>query len=627
MGAGRLDVMDTTTADPLIGQLLDGRYRIDTRVARGGMATVYTGFDTRLDRVVAIKVMHSALAEDDEFVERFRREAKSAARLSHPNVVGIYDQGEDAGRVYLVMEYVDGQTLRALLRERGRLTPGEALSVLEGLLAALAAAHAAGIVHRDVKPENILIDEAGHIDVADFGLARAIEATSHTVADGRLIGTVAYLAPEQVESGAADARTDIYAAGVVLFEALTGGPPYTGDTPLAVAYRHVNEDVPAPSAVLPGLPPSLDDLVLRATRRDPDERPQDATGFLADVRRARAELGPSADTSVITLDDAPTLITTLPRKAAAKTADAKPGADTPAPPRRRRRSLIVALVMGLILGTAGVVGWYLGSGRYVDTPAFVNVNRQEALALAGQYGLDVEFGDTVFSETVKADMVAEQSPDVGDRVRRGGTVTLHLSKGPERLAVPNVLKKSRAQATDAITAAGLKVGQVKEAFSFDVAKGAVISTDPKAGTTLKRDTAVGLVVSKGPEQTKVPQVVGRNRADAEQLLTTAGLTPKVTEVFHDEKPVGEVIAQSVEAGKQVAKRTTVEITVSKGPELVEVPNVEGRRQTDARRILENAGFVAEFRNFPGRQGRTVIDQDPNPGEMARPGSTVICYMF
>ncbi|NKY15262.1 protein kinase domain-containing protein, partial [Streptomyces somaliensis] len=280
--------MDTTLHDPLVGRLLDGRYRVDARIAVGGMATVYRAVDTRLDRDLALKVMHPSLAADASFVERFIREAKSVARLSHPNVVGVFDQGEDGPYVYLAMEYVAGCTLRDVLRERGALSPRAALDVLEPVLAALGAAHRAGFVHRDMKPENVLVGDDGWVKVADFGLVRAVGTATHTT--GAVLGTVSYLAPEQIEHGTADTRTDVYACGVVLYEMLTGAKPHGGDTPAQVLFRHLNDDVPAPSAAFPGLAPELDALVAAATARDAAARPDDAVALLSRVRAARAAL-------------------------------------------------------------------------------------------------------------------------------------------------------------------------------------------------------------------------------------------------------------------------------------------------------------------------------------------------
>ena len=287
--------MDQTLARPPVGRVLDGRYRVESLIATGGMATVYLGTDTRLDRTVALKVMHAELANDEDFVRRFVGEARSVARLSHPNVVAVYDQGADGRTLYLAMEYVPGRTLRDLMNERGRLSPRDALDIMDGILGGLAAAHAAGIAHRDVKPENVLLTSGHSVKVADFGLARTMAGTSHTKT-GLLIGTAAYLAPEQVSRGTADARTDVYAAGIMLFEMLTGAQPHTADTPLAVAYKHVNEVVPAPSRFAPGITPSLDALVTRATSRDPDLRPVDAGQFLraaSEVRRGLPPGGPA----------------------------------------------------------------------------------------------------------------------------------------------------------------------------------------------------------------------------------------------------------------------------------------------------------------------------------------------
>ena len=284
----------TRVADALVGRVIDGRYRVERRLARGGMATVYEALDMRLDRTVALKIMHPGLAEDANFVSRFVREAKSAARLTDPHVVAVFDQGEDGDVVYLAMEYVPGRTVRDVLKEHGRLSPEQALTIMDPVLQALEAAHRAGFVHRDVKPENVLLTDDGRVKVADFGLARAISAATSTAAtQGMLIGTVAYLSPEQVERGIADARSDVYGAGILLYEMLTGAVPFAGETPLAVAYQHVNAAVPTPSTVRPGISPAVDGIVARATARDAGDRYQDAAGFLDDVRDLRRTLPPA----------------------------------------------------------------------------------------------------------------------------------------------------------------------------------------------------------------------------------------------------------------------------------------------------------------------------------------------
>src|SRR5947209_6295638 len=300
--------MDTTLSDPMVDRLIDGRYAVHHRIARGGMASVYLATDTRLDRRVAVKVMHPGYADDPDFVARFNREARAAAGLNSPDVVSVYDQGTDDGHPFLVMEHVPGATLRTVLRERGRLSPAEALAVMDHVLAALAVAHTAGLVHRDVKPENVLVTPDGRVKVADFGLARAAAGSTITANDSTLLGTAAYLAPEQVRDGSSDARTDVYAAGVMLFKLLTGAPPFSGDSAVSVAYRHVNEDVPEPSSRVTGIPPELDALVLAATARDPFDRPADARALHASLESVRDRLGLHA--AVPTANEVPPRTTT-----------------------------------------------------------------------------------------------------------------------------------------------------------------------------------------------------------------------------------------------------------------------------------------------------------------------------
>ncbi|MDQ1494228.1 MAG: eukaryotic-like serine/threonine-protein kinase, partial [Actinomycetota bacterium] len=434
--------MDATVSDSLIGRVLDGRYRVEARIARGGMATVYRALDTRLDRVVALKVMHQVFAEDDEFVARFIREAKSAARLSHPNVVAVFDQGEDGGQVFLAMEYVHGRTLRDLIRDRRRLMPQEALSILQPVLAALSAAHAAGLVHRDVKPENVLLADDGRVKVADFGLARAAANRAATSAT-TLIGTVAYLAPEQVTRGVADPRSDVYAAGIMLFEMLTGRPPYDGETAISVAYRHANEDVPPPSSLVPETPPQVDALVARATARDPDQRPHDAGAFLTETVRVRRSLPAlEADaTSPTTLVPRTqhTLVVELPDHDAGYDRPAwnprqqQPPPSAPPPgmveeeyrrPRRRRRGWIALLVILLLAAGAGTAGWYYGIERNTTAPSFYRLTAAQAQAKAASSHVTLVVGASNSSDwnsTVPANQVWDQSPKANTKLHKGDT--------------------------------------------------------------------------------------------------------------------------------------------------------------------------------------------------------------
>ncbi|MEX2290688.1 MAG: Stk1 family PASTA domain-containing Ser/Thr kinase [Mycobacteriales bacterium] len=606
--------------DPLVGRLLDGRYRLDRGIARGGMATVYQATDLRLDRTVAVKVMRAALAEDADFVERFAGEARAAARLSSPEVVAVFDQGTDAetGTAYLVMEYVAGRTLRDEVRDRGPLPPARALDLLEPVLRALAAAHGAGLVHRDVKPENVLLGDDGRVKVADFGLARAIQSSNLTATTGLLIGTVAYLAPEQVEHGRADTRTDVYAAGILLFELLTGVPPYSSDSPMSVAYRHVHEDVPPPSQLVEGIAPELDELVLGATRRDPAARPPDAGAFLAGLRAVRAGLGPAPDAPVTRRDSHPTLV--VPRESlVAPTAE-------PAAARRRRRPapwLLWSLLAALLLAAGLTGGWYLTSGRYTTTPDVVGLTKVEATRTLTDAGFEVDFLPSAHDEQVAAQRIISQQPEPSGRILPGATVTLLNSLGPDRREVPELIGLPQADAVAALEKVGLAVGGVTEAFSPRAA-GTVIDSSPKKGEALRPGSKVALVVSKGREMLAVPDVKGQQRGAAEKALSEAGFAAAVTEVFSDTFKKGVVVAQDPASGR-APRDSRVALQVSKGPELITVPDVIGKKRKDAQQQLEALGLKVQVRAIPGPG--TVRSTDPEPGSKVRKGSTVTLYVF
>ncbi|MBA2948605.1 Stk1 family PASTA domain-containing Ser/Thr kinase [Streptomyces himalayensis] len=640
--------MDTTLQDPLVGQMLDGRYRIDARIAVGGMATVYRAVDTRLDRVLALKVMHPALAADVSFVERFIREAKSVARLSHPNVVGVYDQGTDGGYVYLAMEYVAGCTLRDVLRERGALQPRAALDILEPVLAALGAAHRAGFVHRDMKPENVLIGDDGRVKVADFGLVRAVDTVTSTT--GAVLGTVSYLAPEQIEHGTSDPRVDVYACGVVLYEMLTGGKPHSGESPAQVLYQHLNEDVPPPSAAVPGLPYALDELVASATARTPGVRPQDAVALLAAVREARAGLtdeqldavppgarGDGHDGRDISGDRTSVIPRGLSMPRPLPVHDDAPDeavlnrtsrfeSPPPAPPRRPRRdrrgifAVIAAVLLALGLG-AGV--WYINSGQFTKVPPLLAKTEAQARQQLADAGLEVNGVKRRYSDTVTRGTVISTSPEPGARIRHNDGVTLTLSLGPETVKVPDLQGVTLAKAKSALKDAGLEPGMVTRAFSEEVGRGSVISTDPGAGTVRRAGSAVALTVSRG-SPVDVPDVTGESVEDATADLEEEGLKVEIASVrVNSEFDAGTVARQSPAADRQVAEGDTITLTISKGPVMVEVPDVVGDNVDDARQKLEDAGFeVEEDRGLFGFFGDTVRSQSVDGGDEAPKGSTI-----
>jgi beta-lactam-binding protein with PASTA domain/tRNA A-37 threonylcarbamoyl transferase component Bud32 len=612
-------VMETTVSpspgDPgpsLVGRLLDGRYRLDSVIARGGMATVYLAIDTRLDRIVAVKVIHRNLADDPQFVERFTREAKAAAKVAGPEVVSVHDTGTDpdTGLAYLVMEHVRGQNLRQLLLSIGPLSPSRAVAVMEPVLRALASAHAVGMVHRDVKPENVLLGDDGRVKVADFGLARAVESTTITQTTTHLMGSVAYLAPEQVETGTADARSDVYAAGVLLWELLTGAPPHSGDTAISVAHKHVYEDVPPPSTAAGGIPPNLDALVVRATRRDATQRPADAGEFLRDLQAVKATL-PAAAPVTATHDTRTLVVPRIVDK-------------TPAKPRKSRRGLIavVSVVVLALLALGG--GYYVGSFRYTHVPNLTGMSAAQAGAKVKAAGLSFKKVDE-FSETVAAGTEIRQDPPAGKRIRKSGTVTVTYSKGLDRRPVPDVRGKDPGAATALLTGRGLTVSTQPFEYSSTVPEGKVIRTDPAAGAKLKPRTAVKLYVSKGPQPIGVPDLQGKTQAEATSTLEGLGFRVAFTSSFSDKVPQGTVISNQPNSGT-AAKGATVTLNVSKGPDVVTVPDVTNQSPASATAALQAAGFRVKRRDAFFSSGKTVYATDPRAGTKAKRGSTVTIYV-
>ena len=618
--------------ESLLGHVVDGRYRVLSHIADGGMASVYLALDTRLDRDVALKVLRRDLAQDEAFASRFRREARSAARLSHPNVVSVFDQGEDDGHMFLAMEYVPGQTLREVMRAEGPLTPRAALDIMAPVLQALGAAHRAGIIHRDVKPENIILrEDDGTVKVADFGLARAVSTHTTTSQTGVLLGTVAYLSPEQVERGIADARSDVYAAGLILFEMLTGSKAFTGDTPIHIAYQHVHGSVPAPSSRVTSVPPELDGLVALATARDPDQRPSDAGDFLTEVRRSRSMLTPAEldrRPEGARAEAAAASTVAVERTSALPIAD-RPGLDEAAhDDEGRHRHTTAALwrwaaaALGVVIIAALATWWFLaGPGSPTMVPRTTNLTYARALALLQRAHLGADRIDS-FDETIPKGVVMSTDPGAGAKVGRGTDVKITVSKGPERFAVPAVLSKSQAEATDEITAAKLSVGTVSQAFSDTVSQGLVISVDPAPGTPLKRGAQVDIVVSKGRQPIPVTDFTGQPAAQAVDALTKAGLQVDATQQQNsDTVPKGNVIRQSPSGGT-LFKGDQVTLVVSKGPVMVTVPDVEGSQEADATRVLTAAGFKVSVQRFMGGIFGTVRSQSAPAGSQQPKGSTI-----
>ncbi|MEU4543442.1 Stk1 family PASTA domain-containing Ser/Thr kinase [Nonomuraea dietziae] len=639
--------MDTTIADPLVGRLLDGRYRIESRIARGGMATVYLALDIRLDRTVALKVMHRSLAEDPAFVRRFIGEAKSVASLSHPNVVHVFDQGTDGDVVYLSMEYVPGKTLRDVLRARGRLPAREALEIMIPVLAALGAAHQQGMVHRDMKPENVLLTDDGRVKVVDFGLARAIEATNQT-RTGVMIGTIGYMSPEQVMTGGADVRSDVYAAGIMLFELVTGRQPYDGETPMSVAYRHVHDTVPPPSSLVDA-PPLIDTLVAQATAREPDDRPADATAMLVAAVDAHRMLpressppyttgqhyAPSGEHPRSRVAPAnPTLI--APRT---EVLTAPAGPDEP-PARRRgfRPNWFLVTLAALMVVAVGLTGWYFAQTQYVLVPELVGKNVASAKSEATKNGLVVKVAEGQYDEKVGQGKVLSTDPAGRSEVEAGATITIVPSLGAKRVTVPNVEGLDQNDAAVKLSEAGLELGKVTKVANPKVQRGLVTQTRPSIGDKVKEGTSVNLVLSAG---LVMPDVSGMSKDEAAQFLTEQGFQVQVNEVDDDAEPCS-VIAQNPRAKAEVDPGTMTSITVSRcgggwddwfgrnnGQDADDqsdfriVPNVVFKSVQDATTELQQQGYKVKVRNISN--GAQVRFQSPRGGEERPASSTVTIW--
>ncbi len=651
--------------DPIEGRLLDGRYRVGPRIARGGMASVHEARDLRLDRTVAVKLMHPGLGDDDDFAQRFVREARAAARLSHPNVVGVFDQGDDDGAVFLVMELVPGHTLRDVIRKEAPMTPAKALALLEPVISALAHAHRAGLIHRDIKPENVLIADDGRVKVADFGLAKAVSAdTQHTATGGILIGTVSYLAPELVVDGSSDARADVYATGVVLYELLTGQKPHEGESPIQVAYKHVHEDVPAPSAAVPGLPDYVDALVARATARDRDQRPADAGVLLHQAHRVAAALaaGDLADPELAAdlrpwpiaadrtedteqdpfdADEFATLLTPAQAVTHATEAHEHTAVPLPAPapvgdqpvvarrPRRSRRGPLLLLLALLLAVGLGVGAYWFGWARWTQTPSVLGLKETAAVKKLEAAGLSPDVGTPAYSETVPEGEVLSTDPGAGERVLDAGTVTVVISLGKERYEVPKLRGLTEDEAQDAVADRNLEFGESVARYSDTVEEGVVIGSDPGRGTSLKPGTIVDVVVSQGPRPITLRDWTGKDGERAQTWFDAKGLEVDLADpAYSDSVPEGSVVSQTPASGT-LFRGDRVSLVLSRGPELVEVPGGLIASGVDAaRERLESLGFVVEVKESPQHIGLGYVFRvDPKSGSMVPQGSTITLYLI
>ncbi|WP_129669118.1 Stk1 family PASTA domain-containing Ser/Thr kinase [Phytoactinopolyspora endophytica] len=643
--------MDLSVSDAPVGRLLDGRYRVDSPLARGGMATVYKATDTRLDRVVALKVMHAELAADDTFVGRFIDEAKSVARLSDPSIVSVFDQGEDQGAVFLAMEFIEGRTLRDILNERGRIEPDLCLDVIEPVLSALRAAHQAGMVHRDVKPENVLISNDGRVKVADFGLARPVRGPSNTTTRGLLLGTVNYISPEQALGERATPRSDVYAAGVVLYELLTGRPPHTGPTDFVVVRAHIDEDVPPPSEAVP-VAPAIDELVARATSRDPERRYADAGSFLAALRLARAAMA-SGDSPTGTSTHT-SAISPLRSNPSAVPHGEHSGDDASSP---------FAVADAFYYGTdpdlddtmvtpgsgpgheppdSGAID--VANAFYHESPPprpappppetartrVINTEPEEPAKGATVRGFAGAGTEAPASDQEEPGRAQRRSQAKGRRRRWRGPILLLLVVllavavtvaawwfGAGRwTSTPSLLNLEPDAAVAAAEEAGLSAEPDGEAFSERVEAGLVVQTEPAPGEQIMRGGTVSLIISQGPERYEIPDLSGMTQEQIDSVLDDRSLEAEFSEEYHAEVDEGTAISQNLEPGEEVRRDTVIDVVMSLGPEPIEITDYTGQPSDEAVGALEGAGFTVDTTEqfSDDVPAGSVISQEPDGGE-------------
>jgi serine/threonine-protein kinase len=623
----------------LSGELIDGRYQLISQIAQGGMASIYSALDTRLDRKVAVKIMHPHLAQDEAFVNRFIREAKAAAALTHPNAVSVQDQGWNTNgvpAVFIVMEMVEGSTLREYLDESGKFGVAQTLQYLTAILGALAAAHKLGIIHRDIKPENILISNDGRIKIADFGLAHgALIGSTLTAESSVVLGSVSYLSPEQVQRGISDARSDVYSTGILAYELLVGEKPFSGDSPIQIAYMHVNNRVPRVSQSRSDIPKELDDLIYAATSSNPDERPRDAAVFLSGIQDIARSIDPKRNQLSLELDIPMQKISEKSSKMKKKKlkpepvreiTEEKPKREMTAGTKRRtskrvRRNRIIAATLAVALG---IGSWYalIGPGSRIVVPSVVGASIEEANAALAPLGLTSEIIERRFDEDIASGKILESDPSGGDKVDAGGRVNLVVSKGQERYVIPVLTGLTPSAALKVLTSQPLKSAGISEEFNTTIPKGLVISSNPPNGQKVKRDTPVSILVSKGIEEIALTTYVGQSADQAQNELTEAGFNVESSFAYSETVAAGAVVSQTPAGVVSAPKGSTITLVVSKGSKFVFIPNVYSIETNKAMATLKDLGLKVKVRSIGKKTIKYVTNVSPKIGAKVLRGTVV-----
>lgn len=623
----------------LSGELIDGRYQLISQIAQGGMASIYSALDTRLDRKVAVKIMHPHLAQDEAFVNRFIREAKAAAALTHPNAVSVQDQGWNTNgvpAVFIVMEMVEGSTLREYLDESGKFGVAQTLQYLTAILGALAAAHKLGIIHRDIKPENILISNDGRIKIADFGLAHgALIGSTLTAESSVVLGSVSYLSPEQVQRGISDARSDVYSTGILAYELLVGEKPFSGDSPIQIAYMHVNNRVPRVSQRRSDIPKELDELIYAATSSNPDERPRDAAVFLSGIQDIARSIDPKRNQLSLELDIPMQKISEKSSKMKKKKlkpepvreiTEEKPKREMTAGTKRRtskrvRRNRIIAATLAVALG---IGSWYalIGPGSRIVVPSVVGASIEEANAALAPLGLTSEIIERRFDEDIASGKILESDPSGGDKVDAGGRVNLVVSKGQERYVIPVLTGLTPSAALKVLTSQPLKSAGISEEFNTTIPKGLVISSNPPNGQKVKRDTPVSILVSKGIEEIALTTYVGQSADQAQNELTEAGFNVESSFAYSETVAAGAVVSQTPAGVVSAPKGSTITLVVSKGSKFVFIPNVYSIETNKAMATLKDLGLKVKVRSIGKKTIKYVTNVSPKIGAKVLRGTVV-----